>query len=41
MTLMSLNLIMQSNKRYIEMPKTTRRRTMQNQMDLFSFNDDK
>ena len=26
---------------YIEMPKTTRRRTMQNQMDLFSFNDDK
>ena len=26
---------------YIEMPKTTRRRAMQNQMDLFSFNDEK
>lgn len=24
---------------YIEMPRTTRRRTMQNQMDLFSFDD--
>ena len=24
---------------YIEMPKTTRRRSMQNQMDLFSFDD--
>ncbi len=26
---------------YIEMPRTTRRRSMQNQMDLFSFNDNK